>query len=163
MIAVGQIAELELKDIVVPYQRRSESGAETEKKQTTVNMAAERLHCGIVNDARRLPQEPRKIESSPTFAKMFRILHNFTTANRRRKSDRDGREFQIRCRFVKSPHEIARRHVGARVKFQFIPWRRHEFDLGPTDIDEKNVVFHRPCPQPLPTRPSQACAGTALE
>src|SRR5438270_1248479 len=71
MIAVGQIAELELKDIVVPYQRRSESGAETEKKQTTVNMAAERLHCGIVNDARRLPQEPRKIESSPALPRCF--------------------------------------------------------------------------------------------
>src|SRR5205823_10613649 len=92
VIAIGQIAELELKDVFVPYQRRSESGAKTEKEQATLNMAAEGLHCGVIDHTRRLAQKARKIESCPAVAKMFRILHDFAVANRRWKSNGDGGE-----------------------------------------------------------------------
>ena len=83
-------------------------------------MTTQRLHCGVVNDSNRLFERATEIKSDPSFAEMFRFLHDFAIVNNRWKTDGNGGKLKVGRGLVKFLHEIVRGHVRAGIEFQFV-------------------------------------------
>src|SRR5262249_36845490 len=94
-IAIGQVTQLERKDMIVPNQGGPKSCSESEKEHPATVIAAEGLHGCVIDDAHRFAQRFPKVESHPAFSKVFRLAHDFAVTHRGRKPKRDGIEVPI--------------------------------------------------------------------
>src|SRR6478672_9649026 len=93
-VRLGKVAQFERHKISIPHQRGSKPRSEAEKQHAPVaEIAAERLHGCVINDAHRYSQCPGKIEMDPILTQVLRVSKNSSVAYRRRKTDRRYVEF----------------------------------------------------------------------
>src|SRR5262245_16501737 len=86
-VAVGQVAQLERKDKVVPNQGGPKSRPESEKEHPAAVVAAERLHGCVIDDTHRFAQRFLEVECHPAFTEMFWLAYDSTVAHGGRKPE----------------------------------------------------------------------------
>src|SRR4026208_2456357 len=86
-VAIGQVAQFEREDIIIPNQGGPKSCPKSKKKHSATMITAERLHRCVVDNAHWFAQRFLEVESDPASAKMFRLAYNFADAHRGRKPE----------------------------------------------------------------------------
>src|SRR5262249_10681250 len=86
---VGQVAELHRRDEPVHRESGAEARAEPEEEHLPALVAAERLHRGVVDDPRGLPERGSEVEARPALAEVHRIDEDAVFGDRRGDADRD--------------------------------------------------------------------------
>src|SRR4051812_9866572 len=108
--------ELERHHMLLPYQRGSQTRAQPKKQDATAaGVTSQRLHGGVIDDARRFAQRFREIKSDPSPAEMRRLLRDAAIAHDCRKTDGNAVEFPVARGFVKSRDKFPRSHGFAGI------------------------------------------------
>src|SRR5581483_6251905 len=90
LLSIRKVAELHRLHETARHECRAEPGAETEEEHRAGTVvAAERLHRGIVHDARRLTERCAEVEADPPAPEVDGIADDAAAVHRRRYADRD--------------------------------------------------------------------------
>src|SRR5436190_23703084 len=102
---------------MVPDQRRAEPGTQPQKERPASHIAAECLHASVVDHAGRFPQRFAEVKANPPGPKMLWVFEDLASANRCRKTDRQGIEIQFFAGLAEPLDKLTWTHGGTGVEF----------------------------------------------